>query len=110
MEADCDRIAVENPLGIMSGAYRKPDQVIQPFQFGHPARKATCLWLKNLPCLFPTKIVEPELLRYTKKDGRKVSFSADYCGNFDWNNPDDRRRVRSKTYPGIAKAMAEQWG
>lgn len=103
--ADCDRIAIENPIGHMNTRYRKPDQIIQPYQFGDPARKATCLWLKGLPKLKPTKIVKPEIKLYKSKDGRIKSFSADYGSG----NADSATR-RSKTYPGIAQAMAEQWG
>lgn len=90
--ADCPRIAIENPVGIMSTQWRKPDQIIQPWQFGHGETKATCLWLKGLPPLAPTKIVE----------GREQRV---------WKMPPgpDRVKERSKTYPGIAKAMAEQW-
>ena len=93
MLANADRVAVENPVGIMSRCYRRPDQIIQPWQFGHGETKATCLWLKNLPELVPTKIVE----------GREQRV---------WRMPPslDRAKERSKTYPGIAKAMAEQWG
>lgn len=103
--ADCDRIAIENPIGYMSTAYRKADQIIQPFQFGYPARKATCLWLKCLPKLKPTVIVKPEIKQYKSKTGRIKSFSADYGSG----NADSASR-RSKTYTGIAQAMAEQWG
>lgn len=93
MLANADRVAVENPVGIMSRCYRRPDQIIQPWQFGHGETKATCLWLKNLPELIPTEIVE----------GREQRV---------WRMPPsvDRAKERSKTYPGIAKAMAEQWG
>ena len=91
--ANADRICVENPIGIMSTCYRKPDQIIQPWQYGHPETKATCLWLKNLPALEPTDIVE----------GREQRI---------WKLPPtaDRARLRSKTYTGIAIAMAQQWG
>ena len=87
------RVAIENPIGIMSTKYRKPDQIIHPWQFGHGETKATCLWLKNLPKLQPTNIVE----------GRDQKI---------WKMPPskDRSKLRSKTYIGIAKAMAEQWG
>lgn len=90
--ADCPRIAIENPVGIMSTQWRKPDQIIQPWQFGHGETKATCLWLKGLPLLTPTQIVE----------GREQRV---------WKMPPgpDRAKERSKTFPGIAKAMAEQW-
>lgn len=90
---DCQRVAVENPIGIMSTQYRRPDQIIQPWQFGHGETKATCLWLKGLPLLRPTNIV----------DGREQRV---------WRMPPspDRAKMRARTYPGIAKAMAEQWG
>lgn len=87
------RIAVENPIGIMSSVYRKPDQIIQPWEFGHGETKATCLWLKNLPLLQPTNIVE----------GREQKV-------WKMAPSPERQKLRSKTYPGIAKAMAEQWG
>lgn len=92
-KADCPRIAIENPIGIMSTKYRKPDQIVQPWWFGHGETKATCLWLKELPLLQPTNVVE----------GREQRV---------WRMPpsQDRAKLRSKTYPGIAKAMAEQWG
>lgn len=89
----CDKIAIENPIGIMSTLYRKPDQIIQPWQFGHGETKATCLWLRGLPLLKPTNIV-------AGREGRV------------WKMPPgpDRAKMRSKTYEGIAQAMAEQWG
>lgn len=87
----CD--ALENPIGIMSSLYRKPDQIIQPWQFGHGETKATCLWLKHLPLLKPTNIVKGREQRVWKMPPSK-----------------DRATLRSKTFPGIAKAMAEQWG
>jgi hypothetical protein len=92
-KADCEKIAIENPIGIMSTHYRKPDQIIQPWMFGHGETKATCLWLKNLPKLEPTNIV----------DGREQRI---------WRMPPgpERAKERSKTFPGIAKAMADQWG
>ena len=92
-KADCEKIAIENPIGIMSTHYRKPDQIIQPWMFGHGETKATCLWLKNLPKLEPTNIV----------DGREQRI---------WRMPPgpERAKERSKTYEGIAKAMADQWG
>lgn len=90
--ANIERIAIENPVGIMSTLYRKPDQIIQPWQFGHGETKATCLWLKNLPRLVPTKIVEGRDQRI-----HRLPPSA------------DRAKIRSKTYQGIAEAMALQW-
>jgi len=103
--ANCDRVAVENPVGIMSSAWRRPDEIIQPYEFGHPYKKTTCLWLKGLPPLKPTEIVEPEIKTYTCKNGKTVHFSADYGGGGAGSG-----KRRSKTYPGIARAMAEQWG
>lgn len=108
--ANCDKIAVENPVGIMSTVYRKPDQIIQPFQFGEHARKATCLWLINLPKLEPTNIVDPGEILY---GGYSVGAHADGRGEdgkfLRYNDP-ELARLRSKTFPGIAKAMASQWG
>lgn len=101
--AHCEKVAVENPIGIMSSVYRKPTQIIHPYQFGHPYRKTTCLWLKGLPPLKPTNIVEPEIKTYTTKDGRTISFDE-----LGWKIKNAKER--SKTFPGIAKAMAEQWG
>lgn len=111
--ADCDRIAIENPIGVISTRYRKPDQIIQPYQFGHPFRKSTCLWLKGLPKLSPTNIVDFECLHSKGKSGG-------YSGN-SWVVRDEAGKIllyrdprvakeRSKTYEGIANAMAEQWG
>jgi hypothetical protein len=95
------KIAIENPIGIMSTHYRKPDQIIQPWMFGHDTRKATCLWLKNLPLLKPTNIVEPVIITYP--NGRKETLwhakTGKGCG-----------KIRSTTFSGIAEAMAEQWG
>lgn len=104
--ADCEKIAVENPIGCMSSFYRKPDQIIQPYEYGHKARKTTCLWLKNLPELKPTQIVEPDIYTYTAANGRVKTDSK-------WRsqlNGEERVKHRSKTFPGIARAMAEQWG
>ena len=91
--SDIPKIAIENPIGIMSTRYRKPTQIIQPWQFGHGETKATCLWLKNLPKLVPTNIVEG-------REGRV------------WKMPPgpNRAKERSRTYQGIADAMAAQWG
>ena len=108
--ANADRIAVENPVCIMSTKYRKPDQIIQPYEFGNQARKATCLWLKNLPQLMPTNIVSPgEFLA----GGYSVGAHADGRDeNGKWLRRNDPKlaRLRSKTFQGIAEAMAEQWG
>lgn len=103
--SSCPRIAIENPVGIMSSVYRKPDQIIHPYQFGHPVRKSTCLWLKGLPLLSPTNIVEPEVIRF--KNGK----TDDPWHYYTISLPRDKRSIeRSKTFPGIARAMAEQWG
>lgn len=93
LNAPIDKIALENPISIISSKIRKPDQIIQPWQFGHGETKATCLWLKGLPKLVPTDIV----------DGREQRI---------WRLPPskDRWKIRSATFPGIAKAMADQWG
>ena len=109
VNADCDRIAIENPIGYISSHYRKPDQTIQPYQFGHHARKATCLWLKGLPKLVPTEIVDPGEIR---DGGFSIGAHTDGTNNGKWlrfNDP-ELAKLRSKTFPGIAKAMAEQWG
>ena len=103
INADCDKIAVENPIGVMSTAYRKPDQIIQPYMFGDPFEKKTCLWLKGLPKLEPTNEVEPPV-RQQLKSGKSMP---------EWysNAPKkERSKIRSKTFPGFARAMAEQWG
>ena len=102
--ADCEKIAIENPIGVMSHIWRKPNQIIQPYEFGHRERKATCLWLKGLPLLKPTKIVEPDIIYH--KSGRtdsKLHFETLSLPK------EERSKIRSKTFPGIAKAMAEQW-
>jgi len=100
--APIERIAIENPVGVMSQRYRKPDQYLQPWQFGDPESKKTCLWLKNLAPLVPTKILPlPECGHWenqTPSGQNKLSPGA------------DRWRLRSKTYQGIANAMAQQWG
>lgn len=105
-------IAIENPIGIMSTRFRKPDQIIQPYHFGDATPKSTCLWLKNLPLLkhikqddlFDSKThVQPEFI-IGKRDGKKYSLV-----HYMTVKTPDRAKVRSKTFPGIAKAMAEQW-
>lgn len=106
VNAPCEKIAVENPVGAMSSEYRKPDQIIQPYEYGHPMTKKTCLWLKNLPLLKPTNIVKPEYVICA--DGKR--YSKVHVETFSIKDPEERARVRSKTFEGIAKAMAEQWG
>jgi hypothetical protein len=99
------RIAIENPISILSTRIRKPDQAIQPYEFGHPDRKTTWLWLKNLPPLLPTRIVEPLIRR--NKNGQTASVHHDFALNIPYA---ERWKFRSRTYEGIAAAMAEQWG
>ena len=110
INADCPRIAVENPIGYMSTCYRKPDQIIQPYMFGDHARKATCLWLKGLPLLEPTNVVEPgESMRGGYSVGASAQYARDENGKILlWNDP-RTAKARSKTFPGIARAFAEQW-
>jgi len=113
VNADCDRKAIENPIGIISTRYRKPDQIIQPYQFGHPVRKSTCLWLFGLPGLTPTYIVDFECIHSNGKSGGYSGPSwvvKDENGKVLSYRDPRVSRIRSKTYEGIAKAMAEQWG
>jgi hypothetical protein len=106
VNSSISKVAIENPVGIMSTYWRKPDQIIQPFQFGDPFRKKTCLWLKNLPELIPTDSVEEgEQVKY--KSGK--SMPKWYADAFKLS-PKERSKLRSKTFPGIANAMADQWG
>lgn len=97
--ADCDRIAIENPVGVMSTAYRKPDQIINPWQFGHPEQKKTCLWLKGLPPLVETDNVYDYMMTLPLKERTRI-----------WQMGSGHSKERSVTYEGIAQAMAEQWG
>lgn len=109
--AECNRVAVENPVCIMASAWRKPDQIIQPYQFGEHARKTTCLWLKGLPALKPTDIVDPgEIVKGGFSVGASLNYARDENGKIiPWNDP-RTAKARSKTFHGIARAMAEQWG
>lgn len=106
--ANIKRIAIENPVGIMNTRFRKPDQIVQPWMFGDSASKKTCLWLKNLPNLEPTDIVdEGEYIEFGS--GRRLAkWYSD--GLTKTKTPEERRTWRSKTFPGFAKAIAEQWG
>ena len=99
VNASIEKIAIENPRGLPEREYRKADQIIHPYQFGHEAQKATCFWLKGLKCLQPTKIVEP----YRKWDGRRWRTWVDIL-------PVHTGKARSVTFQGIAEAMANQWG
>lgn len=121
LNADCDRVAIENPVGIISGGYipkwfpdlaakyglpREVSQKIHPWQFGDSFEKTTCLWLKGLPHLTPTNIVDKGEFITHKSGKKKPKWFADALRL----SPEERAKVRSKTFPGIAKAMAEQWG
>lgn len=125
LTADCERIAIENPVGIISGDYipkwfpdlaekyglpKKPSQIIQPYEYGDHARKTTCLWLKGLPSLTPTNIVDPgEIVGKGFSVGASLDMARDENGKIiAWNDP-RTAKIRSKTFPGIAHAMAEQW-
>jgi hypothetical protein len=105
-DLSCKRVAIENPVGIMSNLYRKPDQYIQPYQFGDSFSKKTCLWLKGLPLLEPTQIVDK---------GKDITFLSGktmplwYADSYKLPR-EERAKIRSKTFPGIARAMANQWG
>jgi len=111
VNADIEKIAIENPIGVMSTKYRKPDQITQPYQYGDKAQKSTCLWLKNLPKLEPTNIVEKgEFFEFTSKKGEKKRMPMWYYKALQKaETPEQRRTLRSKTFDGIAKAMATQW-
>ena len=113
VKADCDKVVIENPVGIMSTEYQKPTQIIQPWQFGHKAQKSTCLWIKGLPKLIPTKIVEKgEFVEWVDKKTGRTKRQSKYDMDIlrAAKTPEERSRLRSKTFAGIAEAMAEQWG
>lgn len=105
-DAECERISIENPVGIMSTEFRKPDQIIQPYMFGDAYEKKTCLWLKGLSPLSETDVVEPPKRKEFASGKTMPAWYAEA-----WHLPkEERAKLRSKTFPGIAKAMAEQWG
>jgi site-specific DNA-cytosine methylase len=111
--ADCERIAIENPVGIMSSRWRKPNQIIHPWQFGHNAEKQTCLWLKGLPNLVPDIKEKPELEYFDWIDSKTGKKKRMQKWMYDIRCISDRKKraeIASKTFPGIAKAMADQWG
>ena len=101
MNARIPRIAIENPIGVISTKIRKPDQIVQPWMFGHPERKATCFWLKGLPLLKPTNNVRELMLMQPKNKQQRLHYLPP---------SKDRWKIRSRTFQGIADAMAEQWG
>lgn len=120
VNAPINHIAIENPIGIMSKLYRKPDQIIQPYYFGDQAQKSTCLWLKNLPRLFHndrpnlfndqvTHVGKGQFFEFISKSGKKKKQPLWYKEALSLNK-EERSKVRSKTFPGIAEAMANQWG
>ena len=98
--ANIPKICIENPIGIMSTLWRKPSQIIQPWMFGHPESKATCLWLKGIPLLIPTKNVKPEMELLPRNKQMRMHYLPP--------SP-NRWKIRSETYQGIADAMAERW-
>jgi site-specific DNA-cytosine methylase len=99
--AKCERVCIENPIGIMSNQWRKPDQIVQPWMFGHPESKATCFWLKGLSKLTETDNVKPVFNALPKNQQQRLHYLSP---------SKDRGHLRSKTFEGIAKAMADQWG
>lgn len=108
MDAPIEKIAIENPVSCISSEIRKPDQIIQPWQFGDEAQKTTCLWLKNLPKLKPTKIVGKGEFTTFKSGKRHPKWYADAMATA--KTKAERQKLRSKTFQGIADAMADQWG
>ena len=127
LAADCDKIVIENPVGIISGDYipkyfpdladtyglpRKPTQIIQPWMFGDDFAKSTCLWIKGLPTLIPEVIEEPEMeyLEWVSKKTGKSKRQAKWYQDALRLSPEERAKVRSKTFPGVARKMAETWG
>lgn len=100
-KADIPRIVIENPVCVMSSLWRKPDQTIQPWMFGHMEQKATCLWLKNTPPLAPTNVVKDEMMLLPRNQRERLHYLPP---------SEDRWKLRSETYLGIAQAMASQWG
>lgn len=117
-EAPVDRVVIENPVGYLNSHWRKPDQIINPWMFGDPWRKRTCLWLRGVPLLIPEQDCEPQgtdfWVQRQKRSGRvqgtETRDSLHESAGFVINSAADESRARSKTFPGIARAMAEQWG
>jgi site-specific DNA-cytosine methylase len=123
LNADCDKVVIENPVGIISGNYIKkwfPDlaekynlprsytQIIQPYEYGHKQKKTTCLWIKGLPALIPTQVVNPEDDFVYSNGKHYPMWMMEALKNC--KTPEQRSRVRSRTFDGVARAMAEQWG
>jgi len=111
MDAPIPRIVIENPISVISTKIRKPDQIIQPYQFGHEVSKSTCLWLKNVPKLVPTKIVSKgEFFEWKCKTTGRIKRQSMWYKQARDLKPKDRQTFRSRTFKGIAEAMANQWG
>jgi hypothetical protein len=111
LDAPIERIALENPISVISSRIRKPNQIINPYEFGHDASKKTCLWLKNLPPLISTERVEPRIV--ITPSGKPAKRWGNQCDNYGQDKlppSADRWKIRSATYQGIADAMAAQWG
>lgn len=108
---DIDHVAIENPIGLLSSRWKKPDQIIQPWQFGDEASKSTCLWLKNIPPLIETKVVgKGQFIEFTSKAGKKTRQPLWYFEALkNAKTKEQRQTLRSKTFQGIAEAMAKQW-
>lgn len=111
MDAPIDKIAIENPISVISSNIRKPNQIVQPWMFGDKAQKSTCLWLKNLPLLEPTDVVDKgEFIEFISKKGVKKKQPKWYFDALkEAKTPEERRTLRSKTFKGMAEAMATQW-
>jgi len=111
MNAPIEHIAIENPISVISSHIRKPDQIVHPYMFGDKASKSTCLWLKNIPKLIPTDIVEKgEFVEWIGKNGKKKRQAKWYYDALaKAKNPEERRTLRSKTFQGMADAIASQW-
>lgn len=111
MNAPIEHIAIENPISVISSHIRKPEQIVHPYMFGDKASKSTCLWLKNLPLLEPTNIVEKgEFIEFVSKKGVKKRQAKWYYEALSKaKTPEERRTLRSKTFQGMADAIAEQW-
>ena len=111
MDAPIDKIAIENPISVISSQIRKPDQIVHPWMFGDKASKSTCFWLKNLPLLEPTNIVEKgEFVEFISKKGVKKKQPKWYFDALKQaKTTAERRTLRSKTFKGMAEAMAKQW-
>tara|TARA_R110000823_G_C15718161_1_gene478337 strand:- start:15 stop:689 length:675 start_codon:yes stop_codon:yes gene_type:complete len=111
LNAPIKHIALENPISVISSHIKKPNQIVQPYMFGDEAQKSTCLWLKNLPLLKATNIVgKGEFIEFIGKDGKKKKQPKWYFDALvNAKNTEERRTLRSKTFPGMAKAMAKQW-